>query len=123
MDQQVLETIIHRLERIETLIDSRTSQTHDRYAEIKEELGIIKADVKEIKVEHVNVVKRVEKITGKEIKFYKVDKARTREYGGSGIGLSIVKAIMESMNRNYGVENYTNGVMFWFELETVKEQL
>ena len=62
MDQQVLETIIHRLERIETLIDSRTSQTHDRYTEIKEELGIIKADVKEIKVEHVNVVKRVEKI-------------------------------------------------------------
>ena len=29
-------------------------------------------------------------------KFYKVDKARTREYGGSGIGLSIVKAVMES---------------------------
>ena len=50
-------------------------------------------------------------------KFYKVDKARTREYGGSGIGLSIVKAIMESMNRDYGVENYTNGVAFWCELE------
>ena len=50
-------------------------------------------------------------------KFYKVDKARTREYGGSGIGLSIVKAIMESMNQAYGVENYTNGVAFWFELE------
>ena len=32
-------------------------------------------------------------------KFYKVDKARTREYGGSGVGLSIVKAIMESMNQ------------------------
>ena len=29
------------------------------------------------------------------IKFYKVDKARTREYGGSGIGLSIVKKIIE----------------------------
>jgi len=50
-------------------------------------------------------------------KFYKVDKARTREYGGSGIGLSIVKAIMESMNQKYGVENYANGVAFWFELE------
>ncbi len=50
-------------------------------------------------------------------KFYKVDKARTREYGGSGVGLSIVKAIMESMNRQYGVENYSNGVLFWFELE------
>lgn len=50
------------------------------------------------------------------IKFYKVDKARTREYGGSGIGLSIVKAIMESMNQNCGVINYENGVEFWFEL-------
>ena len=54
-------------------------------------------------------------------KFYKVDKARTREYGGSGVGLSIVKAIMESMNQKYGVENYANGVLFWFELETVNE--
>ena len=52
-------------------------------------------------------------------KFYKVDKARTREYGGSGVGLSIVKAIMESMNQKYGVENYRNGVLFWFELESV----
>lgn len=51
------------------------------------------------------------------IKFYKVDKARTREYGGSGIGLSIVKAIMESMNQKFGVKNYENGVEFWFELE------
>lgn len=56
-------------------------------------------------------------------KFYKVDKARTREYGGSGVGLSIVKAIMESLHQQYGVENYENGVAFWFELETVgKEQ-
>lgn len=51
------------------------------------------------------------------IKFYKVDKARTREYGGSGIGLSIVKAVMESMNKDYGVKNYDNGVEFWFEVD------
>lgn len=50
-------------------------------------------------------------------KFYKVDKARTREYGGSGVGLSIVKAIMESMHQQYGVYNEENGVTFWFELE------
>ena len=50
-------------------------------------------------------------------KFYKVDKARTREYGGSGVGLSIVKAIMNSMNQNYGVDNREDGVAFWFELE------
>ena len=52
------------------------------------------------------------------IKFYKVDKARTREYGGSGIGLSIVKAIMDSFHRGCGVINHTDGVEFWFELDT-----
>ncbi|MBR6257385.1 MAG: two-component sensor histidine kinase [Lachnospiraceae bacterium] len=51
-------------------------------------------------------------------KFYKVDKARTREYGGSGLGLSIVKAIMESLHQQYGVRNYDDGVEFYFELST-----
>ena len=54
-------------------------------------------------------------------KFYKVDKARIREYGGSGVGLSIVKAIMDSMHQGYGVENKENGVLFWFELDMVQE--
>ena len=50
-------------------------------------------------------------------KFYKVDKARTREYGGNGIGLSIVKAVMDAHNQQFGVQNYDNGVEFWFELD------
>lgn len=50
-------------------------------------------------------------------KFYKVDKARTREYGGNGIGLSIVKAVMDAHNQKFGVKNYDNGVEFWFELD------
>jgi signal transduction histidine kinase len=50
-------------------------------------------------------------------KFYKVDRARTREVGGSGVGLSIVKAVMETLNKPYGVVNYDDGVVFWFELE------
>lgn len=51
-------------------------------------------------------------------KFYKVDKARTREYGGNGIGLSIVKAIMDSFHRECGVNNEEDGVTFWFELDS-----
>lgn len=51
------------------------------------------------------------------VKFYKVDKARTRAYGGNGIGLSIVKAIMERHNNAYGVINHSDGVEFWFELD------
>ena len=50
-------------------------------------------------------------------KFYKVDKARTRAYGGSGIGLSIVKAIMDAHGQRCAVQNYENGVAFYCTLE------
>lgn len=50
-------------------------------------------------------------------KFFKVDKARTRAYGGSGIGLSIVKAIVDSHGQQCGVENREHGVFFWFTLD------
>lgn len=49
--------------------------------------------------------------------FYKVDKARTRAYGGSGVGLSIVKAIMDLHHQEYGVINKENGVEFYFTLD------
>jgi len=52
------------------------------------------------------------------IKFYKVDKARTREYGGSGLGLSIVKAVMDLHQRKCGAINHEDGVEFWFELDS-----
>ncbi len=50
-------------------------------------------------------------------KFYKVDKARTREYGGNGIGLSIVKAILDRTGQKYGVMNCDGGVQFWFDVD------
>ncbi len=71
----------------------------------------------------VGVYNTGENIPGEDIdriweKFYKVDKARTREYGGNGIGLSIVKAILDNFNAGYGVENQEDGVLFWFELDS-----
>lgn len=50
--------------------------------------------------------------------FYKVNKARTRTFGGSGIGLSIVKSIMELHNSKYGVRNVDSGVEFFFYLKS-----
>ena len=49
-------------------------------------------------------------------RFYKVDESRDRSKGGTGIGLSLVKAIMNRYNNKYGVQNVENGVEFYFEL-------
>jgi signal transduction histidine kinase len=51
-------------------------------------------------------------------KFYRVDKSRNRSSGGTGIGLSIVKDILELHGFNYGVNNTETGVRFWFIIVT-----
>jgi signal transduction histidine kinase len=48
--------------------------------------------------------------------FYKVDKARTRAYGGQGLGLSIVRSTLENLGCRYGVLNVEHGVEFFFEV-------
>ncbi len=70
----------------------------------------------------INVFNEGENIAQEDIdkifdKFYKADKARTREYGGNGIGLSIVAATMAAHGKSYGVYNIPDGVVFYFDLD------
>lgn len=48
-------------------------------------------------------------------KFYRIDKARSRSMGGTGIGLSIVRAILQAHGGSCGVDNTEDGVDFWFQ--------
>ncbi|WP_158580586.1 sensor histidine kinase [Blautia sp. AF19-1] len=48
--------------------------------------------------------------------FYRADTSRNRNTGGTGLGLYIVRKVMEMHRANYGISNINNGVLFWFEL-------
>lgn len=82
----------------------------------------------EIKVEKVSNKIRVSVFnTGENIpeealqriwgRFYKLDSSRNRQDGGSGIGLALVKAIMNNYQNEYGVKNKKNGVEFYFDMD------
>lgn len=86
-------------------------------------------DNKEIKIQvtngedavRINIFNTCEPVSEDDLKkiwdsFYKVDKARTREVGGFGLGLSIVKSIMERHDEEYGVYQDGEGINFWFEI-------
>ena len=44
--------------------------------------------------------------------FYRIEHSRNRKTGGSGLGLYIVKAILEQHQATYSINNTSNGVLF-----------
>ncbi|PGT74959.1 two-component sensor histidine kinase [Bacillus cereus] len=54
-------------------------------------------------------------------RFYRLDASRSRHTGGTGLGLSIVKNILDLHHAEYGVYNTNNSVVFYFNLQKVKE--
>ena len=88
----------------------------EKYIKIQNEVDVDKNKViirvfntgKNIEEEHINRIWN---------RFYKVDQSRNRNDGGTGIGLSFVKAVMQNYKKGYGVVNKENGVEFYIELE------
>ena len=56
-------------------------------------------------------------------RYYKVDKEHRRGVIGSGLGLSIVKSILDAHNARYGVRSAPGkGSTFWFEIGIVRTE-
>ncbi len=82
---------------------------------------VIKTETAENKAIRVSVFNTGINIPEDEINniwdsFYKVDKARTRAYGGQGLGLSICRTTLDLLGYNYKVINHEDGVEFYFEV-------
>lgn len=98
------------------LVNASNHVNKDKYIEAR----VQQAD-KKVRVSVINSGKNIPEEDIKNIWdcFYKVDKARSREYGGTGLGLSIVKSIIEHHQGAYGVVNNEIGVEFWFEVNSI----
>lgn len=88
----------------------------EKYIQIENVINVEKNKVR-IKVFNTGDIIEEEQLTRIWNRFYKIDQSRNRNDGGTGIGLSFVKAIMNNYGNSYGVINHDNGVEFYIELD------
>jgi len=75
----------------------------------------------------VTVANTGEPISGEDLslifeRFYRIDKSRSREHGGAGIGLAIVKELIEAHGGKVGAESAGGENRIWFTLPVGPEQ-
>ena len=111
---------------MEQVLNNYISNAIKNIEEVKEEKYIkisIKILEEKVRVYVFNTGKNISEENMQKIwnRFYKEDTSRNREMGGTGIGLSLVKAIMNNYNNEYGTINKENGVEFYFDLDMFKK--
>ena len=115
-DETFIEQVVNNY--LSNAIKNITEINGEKYIEIKIKL---EKDNK-VRISVFNTGRNISKENINKIwnRFYKEDTSRNRENGGTGIGLSLVKAIMDNYKDEYGVINKKNGVEFYFDLNLTK---
>ena len=113
-DRELLESVLRNL-----IENSKNSKPKDNKV-------LIKGKILESGKYRISVIDKGRGIPKEHIDrvtedFYMVDKSRSRENNGSGIGLSLVKKILNLHNSNIFIESIENiGTTVYFELEEGK---
>ena len=117
-----VEADMFRIEQVVTNYMNNAIKNIDGDKKIK--ILIEEKDNDLIRVNIMNTGKNIseEDIERVWVRFYKVDNSRTRTAGGSGIGLSLVRAIMVQHGNDCGVNNTEDGVNFWFEVNQISNK-
>jgi|GEM_PF-5437106 len=101
------------------LVGNAIKFTDSGYALIKLRFDLFSHDTANLKFEIIDTGIGIEKEQLKELfsAFTQADTSTTRKYGGTGLGLTISKKLVELMAGEIGVESEVNkGTTFWFKI-------
>lgn len=116
----------YRIKRILTNLIDNSIKFSPQNSKVRIDVRVIEDEgIKpqiEIKVKDQGIGIPKDKINNIFKPFYQVDSSLSRKYGGSGLGLSIVKKMVESLEGNIKLESQENiGTTFYITLPLIKQ--
>lgn len=107
-DKKKIEVVIKNI-YLNAILYTPTEGDIDIWTEQKDNVIQLNIENKGVKIEEDRLDKLWEA-------FYRIEPSRNKKLGGSGLGLYMVKQILEKHHENYGLENTNAGVKVWFEM-------
>lgn len=101
---------------LQSLIDNALKFSEDKPVEV---IGQLQGDKVYVGIRDFGIGIEHNNINDIFETFYQIDSSSTRAYGGAGVGLALVKLILDSHNIDIHVDSTVGeGSTFWFELPT-----